>query len=144
MTAMVFTYDAYGQKISDKVWSGKYSEIATDYKEKWFDESIVISSSSDLAKKHQVVYKTKSLRKLIEKEYVVHLEDRDELESLPLLRNEILGYPDVPTEDEIERSKLREETLAYIDKLKNQTTESKFAGLHEHYANILKNTERPC
>lgn len=135
---LIFNLDEYAQKIFDKIWAGKYSELPKSYKDEWFDENMVITGFHDLAKKHHVVNKTPFLKKSTEKEFNVKLEDRHELESKPLLRDEILDYQDLPSEEDLTLMARIKDEESFLARLQKETTDTKFAGLREHYANLVK------
>ena len=134
----IFNLKPEGQYIMDKVWAGKYSELPSDYKNTFFNKHLVVETADDVARKNEVVFKTNHLKKLIEKKLNTKIDPFNELEKKPLLREEIYNHPMMPTEEEIERTSYIEEALSFIQKLNHQSVSERFADLHEHYQNNLK------
>lgn len=128
--AFIYTLSEVGQKIVDKVNKGAYSELPKWYKEEYFQETMIIKDRFDLAKKHLVVYKSSILKKMIEFDLAVKIDDRTELESKPILQEEILDHPYEILPEEVEIKERSKEVLHYIQRLRQMPIHEKFAELY--------------
>lgn len=128
--AYVFTLSEAGQKVMDIISEGRYSDLPKWYKA-WFSETMPIKDQYDKAIKHAVVYKRPQLKKMLEESLNVRIEDRTELESKPLLREEILGYPYAETEEELDIKTRIDYEEKFLNKVRRMTIAEKFKDLRE-------------
>jgi len=111
---------------------GRYSHLPKWYKEAYFQETMPIKSRHDKAVKHAIVFKTALLRKMIERDLNVKLDDSTELGPKPNLRDEILLHPFEETQEELDIKSRRETELAFLEDLKSKSISEKFADLYKH------------
>lgn len=134
--AFIYTLSEVGQKIADKVNKGLYSELPTWYKNQWFQESMNIKDRFDVARKHRIVFKSSLLRKMIENDLIVKLDDKTELESRPILQEEILDHPFELLQEEIGMKETKTEITELIRRMRETPISEKFKELYEIEATL--------
>jgi len=137
----IYTLSEIGQKIMDKISKGAYSELPSWYKNQWFQESMNIKDRFDLARKHRVVFKSSLLKKMIEEDLIVKLDDSTELESKPILQEEILDHPFELLQEEIDMKKTEKEVNEIIRKARTMPLSEKFKDLYEKEALLKERVE---
>jgi hypothetical protein len=116
--------------------AGQYSKINKDFKDMHFSKTYIPSKVDDLGKIHSVVWKRPHYKKLLTDSLGIDYTAIEELDSIPLFQDEIMGYKENrPYED---NSSLIENNEAFIALCNTLEWDIKETGINE----ILDNADK--